>query len=77
MYRVTVYFPDGGFTITIHKKAADAYGKFIEVQRTAARVAVEDNDSTRLSEIQLIEIIAKEANDTSPPVVCSAFKFAD
>ena len=60
-YRVTARRVDGGFSVTSHKSAVEAYCKFIQVRGTN-EAYVEDSSVRRISENQLIEMMAIEAN---------------
>jgi hypothetical protein len=62
MYRVIVILPDGGFSITVHPKAIDAFSKAVELRKVGATFYVEDREAVRLSETELVARMPKEAD---------------
>jgi hypothetical protein len=60
MYRVIAVLPDGGFSITTHVRAIDAFSRTIDLRKEAATFYVEDGNAVRLSETELVARMAKE-----------------
>jgi hypothetical protein len=61
MYQVIVILPEGGLSITLHSKAIDAFSKAFELKKVGATFYVEDRDSVRLSETELVARMPDEA----------------